>query len=243
VEAIRTDGAALGRAVRTDPTLPIPRYPAWSLGDLVVHTGSIHARTALVLRERRQERVSRQYPAASIGGTELVDWFEDGVRDVCDVLESTDPSVKVWSLSADRTAGFWLVRMALETAIHRWDADAAMGRPGQIDPGLAVCGIDEFAGLQAPTLQEVEVASPPRTVLLICRDHPASWVVDLSAGRFEMSRGRDGVEADAQVTGSASDLYLGLMGRADLLELDRRGDEDSVRSMVEAIGMLPDAKL
>src|SRR3712207_7465665 len=50
---------------------------------------------------------------------------------------AADPAAPTWSFTTDRTAGFWVRRQALETAVHRWDAQHAAGEPERIDPALA----------------------------------------------------------------------------------------------------------
>ena len=45
-----------------------------------------------------------------------------------------------------RPASFWARRMAHETAVHRADAEIAVGRAPVIDTAIAVDGIDEWLG-------------------------------------------------------------------------------------------------
>jgi uncharacterized protein (TIGR03083 family) len=243
IEVIRSEGSALAATARAQPEQSVPRYPGWSMVDLIAHTGSIHRRTLVVLLERSQQPVPRQYPDP---GTEssapaLVDWFEEGVRRLCEAFEATDPSTPLWSISDDRTAGFWLVRMALETAVHRTDADAATGLRPSLKPDLAVCGIEEIARLHMPGLEDVEVGGPSRSVLLVTEDRRARWLFTLSPGAIRMARTED-AEADAVVSAPASDLYLALTRRGELPELQRSGDPEAVRSLVSVVRMIPDAK-
>lgn len=53
----------------------------------------------------------------------------------------------VWSWTEEQTAGFWLRRMVHDTAVHRADAELAVGRPFEISAELAADGISEWLGL------------------------------------------------------------------------------------------------
>jgi hypothetical protein len=46
--------------------------------------------------------------------------------------------------SPDQTVGFWARRMALETVVHRVDAEQARGAVAPVDAALATDGIDEI---------------------------------------------------------------------------------------------------
>jgi uncharacterized protein (TIGR03083 family) len=212
------------------------------LADLIVHTGSVHRRTVVVLEERPQDPVPRQYPDPSVQGSVLVDWFEEGLRRLCAAFESTPASTKVLSFSQDHTAGFWLVRMAVETTTHRWDAESAGGSAAPIDARLAACGIDEFAVLEIPKLENHESGGPPHALLLESRDFPAAWVLTLLKRGASMLRRETQVEADSVVAGPANDLYLALTGRGELGDLHRSGDPAVTAATAAAIATIPDAR-
>ncbi len=58
-----------------------------------------------------------------------------------DTRSVDDPAHTWWP--PDQTAGFWLRRIAHETAIHRRDMESAAREPTPVDDELAVDGIDE----------------------------------------------------------------------------------------------------
>ncbi len=59
-------------------------------------------------------------------------------------LVGVDPTEHRPNWAGAPTAAFWFRRMAQETAVHRWDIEAAHGDPRPIEAALAVDGVDEL---------------------------------------------------------------------------------------------------
>lgn len=234
---IRREGAALLAAARRDPTASIPRYAAWTMIDLVVHTGSVHRRTSRIVRELRTEHTDRVYPPSEDVDV-VLPWFEEGVSEMAGLLEGADPAVPVWGFGPSPTIGFWQRRMALETAIHRWDAESAFGRPRPLEPDLAAEGIDEYVVMHVPHMTKAPAPRSDVSLTLRASDAAASWQVRFTDTGVSMARGDGG---DATLTGTASDLYLELMGRGPDVASSAEGDAAAVAAWREAVAALPDA--
>jgi uncharacterized protein (TIGR03083 family) len=210
--ALRADASDLAAAARAGLDAPVPSCPGWSVADLVAHTGLVHRRVAERVRTRAMRRslgVSIEAPPES----ELVGWFEDGVEELARVLADADPDGPVWnwSIGAQR-AGFWPRRMAHETAVHRWDGQAAHGKPRPIDGDLAVDGIDEFLDVFLATdLARAPAANLGGAVHLHCTDRAAEWLVEVRDGRPTVRR--EHARGDVAVRAPASDLLLLLWKR------------------------------
>src|SRR5690606_21081055 len=59
-------------------------------------------------------------------------------------LSAQDPDASTMTRwSPPQPAGFWFRRMALEVAVHRYDAELTHGVPTPIDAGPAADGVDE----------------------------------------------------------------------------------------------------
>jgi uncharacterized protein (TIGR03083 family) len=72
-------------------------------------------------------------------------WFGDAHQRLLNVLKTVDPAAPSWTWwPPDQTAGFWVRRMAQETAIHRVDGQGASGGVTSVDAELAIDGIDEL---------------------------------------------------------------------------------------------------
>jgi hypothetical protein len=105
--------------------------------------------------------------------------------------------------------------VALECALHRWDAATAFGVAHEIDGDLACDGIDEFFENAWPLwLDAVGRAAGNGERLRLARtDGPQRWHVVLDGRRPALTR--EDRAGDVEVAGTASDLLLWLWGRFD----------------------------
>ncbi|MHB8275290.1 MAG: maleylpyruvate isomerase family mycothiol-dependent enzyme [Dermatophilaceae bacterium] len=75
------------------------------------------------------------------------------------------------------TVGFWQRRRCLETLVHRWGAEHALGVSSPLDPVLAADGVGEVFDTMAPRQIELDRVSPPEhAVRLTATDSGSSWV-------------------------------------------------------------------
>ena len=112
--------------------------------------------------------------------------------------------------------------MALESAVHRYDAELAVGSPAPIERELAVDGIDEWIAVHLATdVPEAPDATLGGVLCLACADDAAAWTVEVAGGRLRWREGRG--PADAVLVGSASDLYLYCWNRRPLEALELTG--------------------
>jgi len=121
------------------------------------------------------------------------------------------------------TVGWWRRRQALETAVHRWDAEAATGDPSPVPTGLAVDGIDEYLFDFLPRIYARRPAGsgpgelPHSGTLHLhatdAEDIPGGgeWFVEFE-GDYPSVR-REHAKADTALRGPASGLYLWLWNR------------------------------
>jgi uncharacterized protein (TIGR03083 family) len=185
--SLRADvDAILAVLARADLTEPVPACPGWTLRDLIEHLGGVHRWAAHVVRTGEPQR-EEQHAVA-----DLATWFAEGADMLIATLAAADPNAPCWSFTRDRRAGFWLRRQALETTVHRWDAENAVGAPGAIAPSLASDGVAEVVKLMTPRQIALERIPPlPTTVLLHATDTGDEWM--LGDGRPTA-----GVEATAE---------------------------------------------
>ena len=115
--------------------------------------------------------------------------------------------------------------MAVETAIHRWDAQHAVAveggpSPAPLDADVAAAGVEEFVTEFLPGLLDSWTDSPSGKVHLLLTDAaPKRWLDLDELGSDEPVD----AQADATVRGTASDVLLWLTNRrAD--SVDVRGD-------------------
>lgn len=190
----------------------VPGCPEWDVAALVAHTGRVHRRVTEVIRRRPAKPLPPTDAEAPAGGAASHrSWFLDGLRSLAAVLDETDPGTSLWTWHRpDQSAAFWYRRMALETAVHRWDAQSAHGAPEPVDTALAVDGIAELAEVFLPRLRSRRpgLAIPGTLHVHVSDAKEGEWVVE-----NDLSARRGHVQADAAVRGPASDVLMLLWGR------------------------------
>lgn len=225
VAALREEGNLMAKAIAAaGPDAAIPTCPAWTMRDLVRHTGTVHRWARANVAEPSSE------PAAtteeSIGGypddASLVDWFREGVADLVAAIEAAPPDVECWSfMTAPSPLAFWARRQCHETGIHRADAEGASSGVTPFPPAVAVDGIDEllvgFITRRGGRLSSEQ----PRTLGVHTTDTNDDWLVRI-ADRVTTTRGHD--DADCVISASASDLHLFLWNRLDQSKIHITGD-------------------
>jgi hypothetical protein len=152
--------------------------------------------------------------------------LSDALDDVVAALSDIDADTPVWNWSDDAPdlGLFWARRMAHESSVHRFDAQAAHGVMQPIDAELASDGIDELIEMVAPRIYRRDgVSGPTGTVALQSTDE-GSWCLDLEPR--SLSR-LDVLSAPAvTVRGTSSALLLASYSRVPWTSLEVTGDAD-----------------
>jgi uncharacterized protein (TIGR03083 family) len=225
-EALRRECELILDAGDEDLEVPVPTCPEWRLSDLVEHLGDVfifwRAQLEAASPEAPAEPSRRGVPA----GSALMDWFEGTCAELQVTLGDRDPGEPCWNWSGtDLTASWVCRRMALESAVHRYDTEISIDSPTSIDRELAVDGIDEWVSVHLATdVPEAPEATLGGVLCLACADDPAAWTVEVAGGRLRWSEGRG--PADAVVVGLASDLYLYCWNRRPLEVLELTGSRE-----------------
>ncbi|MDP9073921.1 MAG: maleylpyruvate isomerase family mycothiol-dependent enzyme, partial [Actinomycetota bacterium] len=196
----------------------------WDMTGLVAHLGGVHRWVTGILRTGVLEKAPP--PPLDNPGVVLA-WYGEGLASLLEELAQTDPDALAWNWFAQEPAParFWFRRMAHETAVHRWDAQAAAGAgpASPIDAELAVDGVDEFLGFVARWLARRPVESLSGTLHLHATDVAGvaggggggggggEWSLTLSP--HGVATRREHSKADAALRGPASDLLLWLVNR------------------------------
>lgn len=191
IAAIEDEGRRIITLARQQPDAVVPQYPTWTLRDLVIHVGGVHARTAEICRTLPRERIPTPKPPAD---ADAFGWAEAQLERMLDGLRTADPGAHVWTFVTDKRLAGWERRMLVETGVHRWDAEGALGTPEPLLPLVAGHGLDEFPELYLPRLGDV----------------PAIELTAVDLGRTWRYGGGEPVTS---VEGTASALFLRLVSR------------------------------
>ena len=197
---LKVAAARLLDAHREAPHAAVPSCPAWDRTALLHHVAGVHSWHRAQVEHGPSERVRFKQSPPAPEGDELPGWYETNLRGLVDALSTmdTDRSWPTWA--GDRPGSFYPRRMALETAVHCWDAVG-----GAIDAALAVDGVDEHLGLFAP-LAPGDTLARQGTIHLHATDVDGEWLVTLGPGGITYEHGH--AKGDVALRGPASDLLL-----------------------------------
>lgn len=213
--------------------------PGWTVRGLAAHLGQVHRWATFAVTHGRP-------PTAEDGPLPLLAedddagrWLRDGADALAAALRSIDPDAPTWHpFPVDRVARVWPRRQAHETAIHRWDAERAIGREPTLDAVLASDGIDEYFELAVPRLVAREGLELPSGSLHVhCTDVHGEWLVWSDDGECRLVRAHE--KGDAALRGPAAEILLRLWGRSSdgAAELSPVGDGRVLDDWLAIAGM------
>ena len=218
LDCAAADARSLLAAASTRFDAPVPYCPGWDAAELVRHQGSIFTWMAAIVTGRH--RVSRREldppPADS---AELPGWYLASLEHALEVLGTADPQSATWTFSSigDQRVAWWDRRIAVEVAIHRFDAEyavaAADGTPrgAPLQAGVAAAGIEEFITEFLPgMLAQATGGDLTGTLHLHATDGPVEWWLDLDAPGAALPHH---AKADTAIRATCSDLLLWLTNR------------------------------
>ncbi|MFC0842958.1 maleylpyruvate isomerase family mycothiol-dependent enzyme [Streptomyces noboritoensis] len=238
--AIRTASLEAGN----DGVALVPSCPGWSMADLTFHLGSVHRYVTAVIAERHQQQpepVDPSYlnlppvranwphpentPHRGPLPPDLVEWFGEGATALANLLATRDPAEQVWTWSREQSVGFWQRMQTIEAAVHRWDAENAIGTPGPMDRNLAMDAVTHTFEVMAPARRARRKAPPGAGERIRFRQSDGSliWIVQTDPDEVLLNAGSGC--CDVELTATASDLMLFLWHRIPLDALEVRGDD------------------
>lgn len=206
----------------------VPSCPGWSVGDLLYHLYEVQYLWNRVTSERREGMEGMKMPVRPADDrlAELVRGEHTGYTAMLRAFPESTP-ISTWV--GPQTLAWLIRRMAQEIAVHRVDAQLAVG--GAADPigaELASDGIDEFL------TYFLNSSSGPvdGSVHIHCTDVAGEWTVRRTAEGFDVTR--EHAKGDAAIRGAASDILLALWRRGPLSACDVVGDADVAAAFIAA---------
>jgi uncharacterized protein (TIGR03083 family) len=211
----------------------IPTCPEWNMRDLVRHLSEIHLWAAARVAKRTDKlwlddisELTESWPDLAVfwpSNDDLTGWYLQTNANLVQALESAPADLECPTfLPAPSPLAMWARRQAHETAVHRFDAENAIGKASGFDPVFAADGIDELLAGFAPRRESFPVESD-KVMQVIPGDTDDGWRVTLKPDGVTTTRA-DG-QADVTLRGSASDLYTVLWNRASDSTINVTGDQ------------------
>jgi uncharacterized protein (TIGR03083 family) len=239
--------AAVRRAADADEAPLVPSCPGWSVSELVGHLGVVHRGVTHIIRQRlagppgSTDLAFFELPADREGWptslehapadrgpvpVDLIDWFLDGAFALESAFRSSGADQPVWTWwSQEQTIGFWLRVQVIEAAVHRWDAQNAIGVAGPVQAELAADAVGQTFEVMAPARRAWRQAPPGSGERLRFRqtDGAGEWTVCFEGDDVRVDESHRA--CDVELAGTASELMLFLWQRIPADRLDEvRGD-------------------
>ncbi len=254
----RRNRAAILEAAALGFERPIKGCPGWDVPAVTAHMGRVYTFWLKWVRERPRgfsreafKEIAADRDARLPGYTA---WDKagfpkesrpDGIvpfaRQAGDELDSAlvdlEPEETVWTfVPPSQTGAFVFRRLAMETTVHRWDAEDAHGIARPIDEALARDGIDEMLMMfrEDPAYENTKDRRHGQKILLREAPGPGRWLISFDNSGITASP--DEGPADGTVAGNASDLWLFIMGRRSPEEMQIEGDKDLAASWGDLAG-------
>ena len=258
LDHFRRNRAAILAAAALGFDRPIKGCPGWDVAAVTAHMGRVYTFWLKWVRERPRgfsreafnevaaDRDARlpgytAWDKAGFPKASRPDGIVPFARQAGDELDSAlvdlEPEETVWTFVPPRQTGaFVFRRLAMETTVHRWDAEDAQGIARPIDDALARDGIDEMLMMfrEDPAYENNKDRRHGQKILLREDPGPGRWLVSFDHSGVTTSA--DGGPADVTVAGTASDLWLFIMGRRSPEEMHIEGDKDLAASWGDLAG-------
>jgi uncharacterized protein (TIGR03083 family) len=231
VSAVRREGEGILAAAGMGFDADVPTCEDWNMAALVRHISKIYAFVTVVVSTRATQLPQR--PALPDGEPLAV--LSDVLDDVVAALSEIDADTPVWNWSDDAPdlGLFWARRMAHESSVHRYDAQAAHGVVQPIEAELAGDGVDELIDMVAPRIYRRDGMAGPAGSIALQSSDDGSWLLGLEPdglARLEVLS-----EPDATARGTSSALLLASYSRVPWTSLEIEGDLDLLTQWTEAM--------
>jgi uncharacterized protein (TIGR03083 family) len=196
-----------------------------------VHIGRVNRWAQLAMNLAPDAEYPRFGPRPDDGESVLT-WVQDGLADLIAYLASTELDEPCWTFVGPGTRRFWLRRQAMEVAVHRWDAEHALGTVAPIDADIAADGVEEWLDVQSARWFR---GGDPITgsVHLHATDGEGEWFVEVDGDRFVWRSGHH--KGDVAVRAGRSDLMLLAWRRVDPADVEVLGDVAFLDAFLERV--------
>jgi uncharacterized protein (TIGR03083 family) len=234
VLAVERESEALAVALSAgDGAQLVTTCPGWDLRDLAGHVGGVVEHWVHTIAVATGDTPPDLPGSGAAETDDLAGWWRSMAAPLVSALRSVEAATDVPTWVQDQTAGFVARRTAHELAVHRVDAQLAVGAAAPIEAALASDGIDEIFTLIAAA--EPTSGGRQASFHLHGTDRPEAgdeWLVILGSDGVTVSRRH--AKGDLALRGAVGDLELLLYGRPPVASVERFGDESVLDAWYEA---------
>jgi uncharacterized protein (TIGR03083 family) len=233
VNFVELEGRRLADVAAGNLSLPVPPCPGWDVRDVVAHVAEVYEhKIACTQLQQFPDPWPPEWPA----DRDPIEWLLDAHGRLLEMFAASgpdSPSATWWP--PDQTVGFWARRMAQETAVHRADAESALGPPTAVDAALAIDGVDEVLVrmLEGDWSDMPDERATGQRVLVATGG--SDWCVTLGEAWMRVTPRVE--TAHATIEGDPSDVLLWLWGRLPDERVQRSGDQPAIKLLRERLAL------
>ncbi len=209
----------------------VPTCPDWNGAQLLHHCTQVYDGVTNGMKAN----AAPDWPPPERIGKDTATGFDAAVADLSATLNVGQPGDRTWTWHGpDQTVGFWIRRMALETVVHRIDAELIDGGSPKVNnEDLALEGIDEFvtvmlAWYSVDGNEEVrDILEALQGLRIGLKAPQRSWTLAIAPDGIDVENDVSD-DTDAIVSADPSDLMLWLWKRVSTESVDVVGDMAAV---------------
>jgi uncharacterized protein (TIGR03083 family) len=201
---------------------PVPSCAGWDVAEVVWHTAVVFEHKVRVMADNAWPD---PWPPGDFDDKDELGFLREAKDDLFEEFSRHDIGEQTTTFGSDSTIGFWARRMALEAAVHRYDAELAHSDPTPVADDLALDGVDEVLQvmLAGPWWSERVDTQYPVDAVVAVRAADRAWSCDVRQRSVTVSDGADAAAA-ATVQGEPQHVFLWLWGRVPDSAVQTSGD-------------------
>ncbi|MBA3233840.1 MAG: maleylpyruvate isomerase N-terminal domain-containing protein [Propionibacteriales bacterium] len=200
--------------------IPIPCLDGWDVAEVLWHVAGVYEHKVRVMADNAWPE---PWPPAHFEDKDEIEFLREAQTDLFEEFSRHDPAEQTTTFGADTTIAFWMRRMALEVAVHRYDAELAHADTTPIPDDESLDGIDELLRLMLEADEsEGIVTRSPVDALVAVESAGRRWLCDARADALSVSDDMS-TPATATVSGQPMTVFLWLWGREPDESVERSG--------------------
>jgi uncharacterized protein (TIGR03083 family) len=220
VGVIESEGDRVLAAYRSNPDGRVPWSDRWTVRSVARHVAGSHHAVAVILADRPSADFEQAaaMPRIETSDPAFPEWFAANTERLLTQCRTVPPAAVCWAphplLSG--TAAYWTRRIAYDTLVHRWDAEAGAGIAGApMEPDIAADAVDELLDVGLRVTRAMTDAPAGPAIRLVCADADQAWDLDLSeVGRLTIHA--EPIDVAVTLHGTAEALLLWLWRRIEI---------------------------